>query len=69
VIYELYYWPTIEGRGEFVRLVIEEVGPRRRVAGPAYYEDQKQEARRKGGFLEEPDTYVPGVFCENPGVE
>ncbi len=23
--YELYYWPTIQGRGEFVRLVLEEV--------------------------------------------
>lgn len=24
--YELYYWPTIQGRGEFVRLALEEVG-------------------------------------------
>ena len=24
--YELYYWPTIQGRGEFVRLVLEDVG-------------------------------------------
>src|SRR6202046_4480479 len=23
-MYELYYWPTIEGRGEFVRLALEE---------------------------------------------
>ena len=22
--YELYYWPTIQGRGEFVRLALEE---------------------------------------------
>ena len=22
--YELYYWPGIQGRGEFVRLVLEE---------------------------------------------
>ncbi len=31
--YELYYWPTIQGRGEFVRLALEEAGvglPRRR---------------------------------------
>jgi glutathione S-transferase len=28
VIYELYYWPTIQGRGEFVRLVLEEAGAR-----------------------------------------
>ena len=24
MLYELYYWPTIEGRGEFVRLALEE---------------------------------------------
>jgi glutathione S-transferase len=26
VAYELYYWPTIQGRGEFVRLALEEAG-------------------------------------------
>ncbi len=26
MIYELYYWPGIQGRGEFVRLVLEEGG-------------------------------------------
>ncbi|RJG01553.1 glutathione S-transferase family protein [Noviherbaspirillum sedimenti] len=26
MIYELYYWPGIQGRGEFVRLVLEEAG-------------------------------------------
>jgi glutathione S-transferase len=24
--YELYYWPSIQGRGEFVRLALEESG-------------------------------------------
>ena len=24
--YELYYWPEIQGRGEFVRLALEEGG-------------------------------------------
>ena len=24
--YELYYWPAIQGRGEFVRLALEEAG-------------------------------------------
>ena len=24
MMYELYYWPTIQGRGEFVRLALEE---------------------------------------------
>ncbi len=36
--YELYYWPTIQGRGEFVRLALEEAG--------AEYVDI---ARRRGG--------------------
>ncbi|MFO1189522.1 MAG: glutathione S-transferase [Alphaproteobacteria bacterium] len=26
--YELYYWPSIQGRGEFVRLALEDVGAR-----------------------------------------
>ena len=26
MIYELYYWPSIQGRGEFVRLALEEAG-------------------------------------------
>lgn len=36
--YQLYYWPTIQGRGEFVRLALEDAG--------ADYEDV---ARGKGG--------------------
>ena len=24
--YELYYWPSLQGRGEFVRLALEEAG-------------------------------------------
>jgi glutathione S-transferase len=28
MVYELYYWPTIQGRGEFVRLALEEGGAR-----------------------------------------
>jgi len=36
---DLYYWPTIQGRGEFVRLLLEE-------AGAAYVDV----ARRKGGM-------------------
>src|SRR5260370_39283161 len=31
--YKLYYWPTIQGRGQFVRLVLEQAGaPYRDVA-------------------------------------
>jgi glutathione S-transferase len=36
--YELYYWPEIQGRGEFVRLALEESGA-----------DYVDVARRKGG--------------------
>jgi len=35
--YELYYWPTIQGRGEFIRLALEEAGA-----------DYVDVARRKG---------------------
>jgi glutathione S-transferase len=36
--YELYYWPTIQGRGEFIRLALEEAGA-----------DYVDVARRTGG--------------------
>ncbi|HEX9648135.1 MAG TPA: glutathione S-transferase [Alphaproteobacteria bacterium] len=39
--YELYYWPSIQGRGEFVRLALEEAG--------ADYVDVARESRRDGG--------------------
>jgi glutathione S-transferase len=42
--YELYYWPNIPGRGEFVRLVLEE-------AGVAWI-DVGRRPRSKGGGIE-----------------
>lgn len=39
--YELYYWPTIQGRGEFVRLALEEGGAR--------YVDVAREPESAGG--------------------
>jgi glutathione S-transferase len=39
---ELYYWPTIQGRGEFVRLMLEEAG--------ADYVDVARLPRAKGGM-------------------
>lgn len=39
--YELYYWPGIQGRGEFVRLALEEAG--------AAYRDVAREPGKKGG--------------------
>jgi glutathione S-transferase len=38
--YELYYWPTIQGRGEFIRLALEEAG--------ADYVDVARLSGRKG---------------------
>ncbi len=52
--YELYYWPGIQGRGEFVRLALEEAG--------AEYRDV---ARERDGetalldFLEREDIVTP----------
>jgi glutathione S-transferase len=40
--YELYYWPTIQGRGEFVRLALEESG--------AAYEDVARERDNGAGL-------------------
>jgi glutathione S-transferase len=40
VTYELYYWPTIQGRGELVRLALEEAG--------ATYVDVAREAGTQG---------------------
>src|SRR6516162_6377925 len=42
--YELYYWPEIQGRGEFVRLALEEAG--------ADYVDVARFPRSKGGGYE-----------------
>ena len=39
--YELYYWPTIQGRGEFVRLALEEAG--------ADYVDVARQPKTRGG--------------------
>src|SRR5690606_8777228 len=41
-VYDLYYWPDIQGRGEFVRLVLEE-------AGVAYRDVARLPASRGGG--------------------
>jgi glutathione S-transferase len=41
-LYELYYWPTIQGRGEFVRLALE-------YAGVDYLDVARQSEARGGG--------------------
>ena len=40
--YELYYWPDIQGRGEFVRLALEEAG--------ANYVDVARMPNANGGY-------------------
>jgi glutathione S-transferase len=50
--YELYYWPTIPGRGEFVRLVLEEVG--------APYRDVARLPEAEGGGIEPLMAFVRG---------
>jgi glutathione S-transferase len=41
MVYELYYWPTVQGRGEFVRLALEE--------GEAKYRDIARESGKRAG--------------------
>ena len=41
MIYELYYWPGIQGRGEFIRLALEAAG--------AQYRDVGLEPEETGG--------------------
>ena len=42
--YKLYYWPTIQGRGEFVRLALEE--------GGAHYIDVARLSKKEGGGID-----------------
>ena len=45
--YDLYYWPSIQGRGEFVRLALEDAGaPYRDVARLSVAEGGGVAARR-----------------------
>jgi len=52
--YELYYWPTIQGRGEFVRLALEEAGAR--------YVD----VARKSGGVPAMMTFLDGTRMKRP---
>jgi glutathione S-transferase len=54
VAYELYYWPTIQGRGEFVRLALEEAG-----------EEYVDVARRPGG-MEAMQRLMDGAGAAHP---
>jgi len=67
--YELYYWPGIQGRGEFVRLALE-------AAGVAYVDMARRPEAEGGGaralvaLLDEldPPPFAPPVLVDQPLV-
>jgi glutathione S-transferase len=58
MIYELYYWPGIQGRGEFVRLALEYAG--------AKYVDVALVPVEKGGGVPALEKYLEGADIERP---
>jgi len=56
--YELYYWPSIPGRGEFVRLVLEEAG--------VPWIDVGRRPREEGGGMEAVAAYWAGKSAGHP---
>ncbi len=55
--YELYYWPTIQGRGEFVRLALEESGEK--------YVDVARKPAKDGG-MPAMMTFLDGDEIKHP---
>src|SRR5258705_6830022 len=58
MIYELHYWPGIQGRGEFVRLAFEEAG--------AKYVDVALVSEEEGGGVGAMQRYLQGKDIERP---
>jgi glutathione S-transferase len=58
VKYELYYWPGIQGRGEYVRLALEFAG--------AKYVDIALVPEKKGGGVPALERYLDGGDIERP---
>jgi glutathione S-transferase len=56
--YELYYWPGIQGRGEYVRLALEYAG--------ADYVDIALVPEKKGGGVPALERYLEGGDIERP---
>jgi glutathione S-transferase len=56
--YELYYWPGIQGRGEFVRLALEDAG--------ADYVDVALVPEDKGGGVPAMERFLEGEDIERP---
>jgi glutathione S-transferase len=58
MMYELYYWPGIQGRGEFVRLALEYAG--------AKYLDVALVPEEKGGGVPALEEFLEGTNVERP---
>jgi glutathione S-transferase len=58
MVYELYYWPGIQGRGEFVRLALEE--------GGAEYVDKARQPEDEGGGIGALQRFLAGEAMERP---
>ena len=58
MIYQLYYWPGIQGRGEYVRLALEEAG--------AAYVDVAQVPDARGGGVAAMERFIDGTDVERP---
>lgn len=58
MIYELYYWPGIQGRGEYVRLALEDAGAR--------YVDTALLPEKKGGGVAALDRFLEGEDIARP---
>jgi glutathione S-transferase len=58
MLYELYYWPGIQGRGEYVRLALEEAG--------AAYIDIALVPEEKGGGVPAIEKYIEGEDVVRP---
>jgi glutathione S-transferase len=58
VIYELYYWPGIQGRGEYVRLALEDAG--------AEYRDVARLPEAQGGGVAALDRFLEGAEVGQP---
>src|SRR5260221_445245 len=56
--YELYYWPSIQGRGEFVRLALEEAG--------ADYVDVARGSKKATGGMPAMLRLLDGKVIERP---
>jgi len=56
--YELYYWPGIQGRGEFIRLALEEAG--------ADYIDVARASERDGGGMRALTRFLEDASVKRP---